>query len=457
MPDRVPTATYRLQLTPDFGFRQAAAQARYLADLGVSHAYLSPILQAGPGSTHGYDVVDHSTISADLGGEQEFRSMAAEFAGRGIGIIADVVPNHMAVPVPEYLNAQLWSVLRHGPESAFAHWFDIDWAAQDGKMLLPILARPLRYCLGDIRVTRLAALPDSVTRRTLSRQDDEPVLQYHGHVLPLRPDAAGLPIPELLDAQHYRLDSWRAAAAALNWRRFFDISSLIAVRVEDPDVFAATHAVLAGLVQERVIHGLRVDHPDGLADPRGYLRQLAAATGDCWIVAEKILAADEELPGRLAVRRDDRLRRARRRRRAVHRPGRDRAARPRVRAAHRRSGGVRTGCLDRASRDRRARADGGSRPAGPAGPPDQRTDIAPGRGAATCGSSWPSCWPHSRSTGRTSCPAARRPAPPPGRSGQPPRAPAGACPTGCNRSWTCSRRCCSGGAFRRPGSRPVTA
>jgi (1->4)-alpha-D-glucan 1-alpha-D-glucosylmutase len=295
VPDRVPTATYRLQLTPDFGFRQAAAQARYVSDLGVSHVYLSPILQAAPGSMHGYDVVDHGAISADLGGEQEFRSMAAEFAGRGVGIIADVVPNHMSVPVPEYLNAQLWSVLREGPQSPFAHWFDIDWAAQDDKMLLPILARPLRYCLDDLRVTRLSALPDSVTRQRLPRQADEPVLRYHGHVLPIRPETADLPLPELLDAQHYRLDSWRAAAGALNWRRFFDISSLIAVRVEDPDVFAATHAVLLGLVAERVVDGLRVDHPDGLADPRGYLGQLAAAAGDCWIVAEKILATGEEL------------------------------------------------------------------------------------------------------------------------------------------------------------------
>ncbi len=187
-------------------------------------------------------------------------------------------------------------MLRDGRESAFAHWFDIDWAAQDDKMLLPILARPLRYSTDDVRVTRLSALPDSITRRTLPRQEDGPVLQYQGHVLPLRPETADLPIPELLAAQHYRLDSWRTAAAALNWRRFFDISSLIAVRVEDPDVFAATHAVLLGLAARKLIDGLRVDHPDGLADPSGYLRQLAAAAGDCWIVAEKILAADEELP-----------------------------------------------------------------------------------------------------------------------------------------------------------------
>ena len=296
MPDRVPTATYRLQLTPEFGFRQAAGQARYVADLGVSHAYLSPILQAAPGSKHGYDVVDHSAISADLGGEHEFRAMAAAFADRGVGIIADVVPNHMAVPVPEYHNRQLWSVLRDGRDSAFAHWFDIDWAAEDGRMMLPVLARPLRYCLDDFRVTRLSALPGTVSRPVLPRQPDEDVLLYHGHVLPLRPGTASLPLPEMLHGQHYRLDSWRAAAAALNWRRFFDISSLIAVRVEDPDVFTATHAVLLGLVREGVIDGLRVDHPDGLADPAGYLRRLSAESGGCWIVAEKILGTGEELP-----------------------------------------------------------------------------------------------------------------------------------------------------------------
>ena len=295
MPDRPRTATYRLQLHPGFGFRDAAAQARYLADLGVSHAYLSPILQAAPGSKHGYDVVDHAEISADLGGAAEFRAMAAEFASRGIGIIADVVPNHMAMPAPEYLNRQLWSVLRDGPDSAFARWFDVDWAAHDGRMLLPILARPLRYCVDDIRVTRLSALPDTVTRGAPPRLPDAEVLQYHGHVLPLRDGTAALPLPELLGAQHYRLDSWRSAAASLNWRRFFDITSLIAIRAEDPEVFAATHEVLLGLVRDRVIDGLRIDHPDGLADPRGYLERLSAAAGDCWIVAEKILARDEEL------------------------------------------------------------------------------------------------------------------------------------------------------------------
>jgi (1->4)-alpha-D-glucan 1-alpha-D-glucosylmutase len=280
--DAVPTSTYRLQLHPGFGFADAAALAGYLADLGVSHAYLSPILQAVPGSAHGYDVVDHSLISADLGGEREFRSMAAALAARGIGIVADVVPNHMAIPAPEYLNRQLWSVLREGRDSQYAHWFDVDWAANDGRILLPILARPLRSCSSEITVTADAS--------------DEPALRYQDHVLPLRPGTAALPMPQLLAAQHYRLDHWRSAAAALNWRRFADVSSLIAIRVEEPDVFAATHAVLLGLMAEGIVDGLRIDHPDGLADPRGYFERLAAATGGRWVVAEKILGTGETLP-----------------------------------------------------------------------------------------------------------------------------------------------------------------
>jgi (1->4)-alpha-D-glucan 1-alpha-D-glucosylmutase len=291
-----PASAYRLQLHAGFGFRAAAAQASYLADLGISHAYLSPILQAVPGSMHGYDVIDHSRLSADLGGEEEFREMAATFAGYGIGVIADVVPNHMAVPAPEYLNRQLWSVLRDGQESDCAHWFDIDWAAQDGQMLLPILAGPLRSCLDDFQLAPLSALPDPAARRLLNEQEDELVLRYHEHVLPLRPGTSQLPLPELLAAQAYRLDSWQAAAASLNWRRFFDITSLIAIRVEEPDVFAATHGVLLGLVAEGLIDGLRIDHPDGLADPSRYLQQLAIATSGCWVVAEKILGPDEVLP-----------------------------------------------------------------------------------------------------------------------------------------------------------------
>ena len=278
-----PTSTYRLQLTRDFGFAAAAEQAGYLAALGVTHVYLAPILQAAPGSRHGYDVIDHSRVSADLGGEDAFRAMARRFHDNGLGIVVDIVPNHMAIPAPESLNKQLWSVLRDGPASRYARWFDIDWTAQDGRLLLPILGAPAERCLDDFTID-------------LDARQPEPVLRYFEHELPLREGTARLPLRELLDRQHYRLADWRTANTDLNWRRFFDITSLIAVRVEDKEVFDATHAVPLRLMAEGLIDGLRVDHPDGLADPRGYLRRLAGATGGRWVVVEKILADGEMLP-----------------------------------------------------------------------------------------------------------------------------------------------------------------
>jgi (1->4)-alpha-D-glucan 1-alpha-D-glucosylmutase len=280
----VPTSTYRLQLQPGFGFAEAGQISDYLAALGVSHVYLSPILQAAPGSVHGYDVVDHSRVSADLGGEAAFRAMVARFRRHGLGVIADIVPNHMAIPVPETLNRQLWSVLCEGTGSVYAHWFDVDWQAQDGRLLLPILAGPVQECLGDLVVDR-----GQVGRGTT-------VLRYFGHVFPVRPETEDLPLAELLGAQHYRLASWRAAATDLNWRRFFDVTSLIAIRVEYDDVFRATHALLLKLMADGLIDGLRVDHLDGLADPCGYLDRLAEATGGAWVVTEKILSGDETLP-----------------------------------------------------------------------------------------------------------------------------------------------------------------
>jgi (1->4)-alpha-D-glucan 1-alpha-D-glucosylmutase len=283
-------STYRLQLRDSFGFGQAAEQAGYLSALGVTHAYLSPILQANPGSPHGYDVVDHSRVSADLGGEPAFRDMVAEFRRHGLGVIVDVVPNHMARPTPEILNKQLWSVLYQGRQSEFAHWFDVDWDAQEGKLLMPVLAGPLEECLGDLIIDTAPRTPETAGHRG-------PVLRYFDHVLPLRDGVADLPLGVLLAQQHYRLTDWHDAATQLNWRRFFDVDSLIAIRVEDPGVFAATHEVLLRLLREGLIDGLRVDHPDGLADPRGYLARLDEATGGAWVVVEKILAHGEELPG----------------------------------------------------------------------------------------------------------------------------------------------------------------
>ncbi|MCX4749718.1 malto-oligosyltrehalose synthase [Kitasatospora sp. NBC_01287] len=273
-----PTASYRLQLQPSFTLVDAAAAVPYLAGLGVSHLHLSPLLEATPGSSHGYDTVDHTRISEQLGGERALRALAAAGREHGLRLIADIVPNHMALPVPERLNHPLWQVLRDGPQSPYAHWFDIDWAAQGGRILLPVLGDRLGAVLDQLKV-------------------DQDTLRYYDHVFPLRPGTERLPLRELLTRQHYRLAWWRLAGTELNYRRFFSINELIALRVEDPEVFRATHAVLLRLHAEGVIDGFRVDHPDGLADPRGYLRRLAEASGGAYTVVEKILTGQERLPG----------------------------------------------------------------------------------------------------------------------------------------------------------------
>ncbi|MEV7598615.1 malto-oligosyltrehalose synthase [Kitasatospora sp. NPDC089797] len=280
-----PTASYRLQLQPGFTLPDATAAVPYLAALGVSHLHLSPLLEAVPGSTHGYDTVDHTRISEQLGGEDALRALAAEAHRHGLRLIADVVPNHMAVPVPERLNRPLWQVLRDGPDSPYARWFDIEWTAQTGPADAPGRGRVLLPLLGD----RLGAVLDQLVV-------DGDTLRYHRHELPLRPGTAGLPLPELLARQWYRLAWWRLARTELNYRRFFTVNELIAVRAEDPEVFAATHAVLLRLHADGVLDGFRIDHPDGLADPRGYLRRLAGATGGAYTVVEKILTGGERLP-----------------------------------------------------------------------------------------------------------------------------------------------------------------
>ncbi|WP_330281926.1 malto-oligosyltrehalose synthase [Streptomyces sp. NBC_00588] len=270
----VPTATYRLQLQPDFPFAAAAAAVPYLASLGVSHLHLSPVLEAVPGSTHGYDVVDPARVREELGGEEGLRALARTAREHGLGLVVDIVPNHMAM-APRH-NHALWEVLREGPKSPYARWFDIDWEAQGGRMLLPVLGQPLGSVIDELRV-------------------DGDVLRYYDHAFPLREGTEELPLPQLLDAQWYRLAWWRLARTELNYRRFFSISELIGVRVEDPEVFEATHATILRLLHEGVVDGLRVDHPDGLADPGTYLQRLHEATGGRWTVVEKILADGEGL------------------------------------------------------------------------------------------------------------------------------------------------------------------
>ncbi|MEV6841044.1 malto-oligosyltrehalose synthase [Streptomyces sp. NPDC051133] len=271
----VPTATYRLQLQPAFPFAAAAAAVPYLASLGVSHLHLSPVLEAVPGSRHGYDVVDPARVREELGGEEGLRALARTAREHGLGLVVDIVPNHMAM-TPRH-NRALWEVLREGPGSPYARWFDIDWEAQGGRVLLPVLGGPLGSELEHFAV-------------------DGDVLRYHEHAFPLCAGTEELPLPELLDAQWYRPVWWRLARTELNYRRFFSISELIGVRVEDPEVFDATHAKILELLREGVVDGLRIDHPDGLADPDGYLARLHEATGGRWTVVEKILADGERLP-----------------------------------------------------------------------------------------------------------------------------------------------------------------
>ena len=247
-------------LRAEFTFEDAAAVAPRIAALGATHLYLSPILQAGPGSTHGYDVVDHTRISADLGGEEGFARLAAAARDAGLGIVVDVVPNHVAIPTPAWRNPVLWSVLRDGPAAREARWFDVDWSGEHRALLMPVLGAPIGRCLRDGEIA-------------LDRSGDEPLVRYHDHVFPVRPGTGDLPLPELLDRQWYRLAHWRVADEELNYRRFFDVDTLAGIRMELPEVFAATHRVLLDLHARGDLQGFRIDHPDGLADPRGYLRR----------------------------------------------------------------------------------------------------------------------------------------------------------------------------------------
>ena len=272
----IPRATYRFQFHAGFTFADAEALVPYLDRLGISHVYASPITTAVPGSTHGYDVTDPARINPELGGEPAFRSLVAALQARGMGVVIDIVPNHMGVAG----GANPWwtDVLRRGEASEHARVFDIDWSRP---ILLPVLGTPLSEALEAGAIT--------------VRGDW--LVAYGEHLFPLREGTADLPLAELLDRQHYRLAWWRTANDQLNWRRFFAINELAGVRAEDPEVFERTHALYFRLHDEGLIQGVRVDHVDGLTDPAGYCRALRARLGpDAWIVVEKILGPGEPLP-----------------------------------------------------------------------------------------------------------------------------------------------------------------
>ena len=361
-----PRATYRVQLHAGFTFDDAAAVVDYLADLGVTHLYCSPFLQAAPGSTHGYDVVDHHRLNAELGGEEAYERLCQALASRGMRQVVDIVPNHMAISGRE--NAWWWDVLENGRSSRYASYFDVDWDPPEERLrlrvLMPVLGDHVGRCIdrGEIVLVRdggsfefryfdhaapvsprtldellggvasqvksdhlasiataLGRLPPSAAadRKSVEeRHRDKEVLRANlAELLEEQPDVAaavdeavaalnadGDAIDALLERQNYRLAYWRVAGQELDYRRFFDITTLIALRSENLFVFADTHDKMIELVVDGKVGGLRVDHVDGLRQPAEYLDLLRQAAGpDTYLVVEKILEADESLPGRWAV------------------------------------------------------------------------------------------------------------------------------------------------------------
>ncbi|WP_049144997.1 alpha-amylase family glycosyl hydrolase, partial [Micrococcus luteus] len=306
-----PASTYRLQVSPDLPLESVAGLVPYLRRLGVDWLYLSPLLEAEPGSDHGYDVVDPTRLDAARGGAEGLDAVAHAAHEAGMGVLVDIVPNHVGVATPR-ANPAWWDVLTHGPEAAHAAWFDVDWAAGGGSLLIPVL--------GDG--------PDGDADAELDRlvvDTEGGRLRYWDNVYPLAPgsleaaeaetglraaevfaeaDPAKEPTPErsrlaraVHDRQHYRLVGWRRGDAELNYRRFFTVTTLAGVRVDEPEVFDAVHAEPARWVREGLVDGLRVDHPDGLADPAGYARRLRShVLPEGYLVVEKILEPGEALP-----------------------------------------------------------------------------------------------------------------------------------------------------------------
>jgi len=305
------TATYRVQMNAGFTFAMARDRVEYFSRLGVSHLYLSPILAARRGSMHGYDVVDPTKLNPELGTEADLRALAQSLRAHDMGILLDIVPNHMGIG-PE--NPYWDDVLTHGERSRYARWFDIDWSHSNGKpakVVLPVLGEELDRVIerggitihvGDTHTPRLvyeslsfpidpASLPPELQLAQFDPPETGELADDYS-----RPEGRER-LRALLDAQHYRLVFWRRGTREINYRRFFDVNDLAAIRVEDPAVFEESHAFILGLVRDRVIDALRVDHIDGLLNPTAYLTRLRTSVGDdVPIVVEKILALGEEIP-----------------------------------------------------------------------------------------------------------------------------------------------------------------
>src|SRR5580658_4471857 len=355
---RIPSSTYRLQLHKEFTFDDAARIADYLHDLGISHVYCSPYLQAAPGSMHGYDVVSHQTVNRELGGAEGHERFCKKLGEAKLGQVLDIVPNHMSLGKE---NQFWWDVLENGTSSRYASFFDIDWQPQEerlrDKVLVPILGDQYGRVLkaGGIKVVRrgttfqvecsgqslpvsppslpvilaraaeyarsdtlnfLAASfgrlpsPEYVDRRTiLARHRDKVVLfgllnrlcaeepnvgeMIDRAIVDLNANLDAL--DDFLNQQIYRLAYWKTADQQLGYRRFFDVNTLIGLRVEREHVFEETHALVLDWLRRGVLDGVRIDHPDGLRDPLQYLRRLRQHAPDAWVIGEKILEPGEFL------------------------------------------------------------------------------------------------------------------------------------------------------------------
>ncbi len=272
---RIPASTYRLQIRESFELNAAARIAGYIHDLGADWLYLSPILKAEEGSDHGYDVVDHSLVDPARGGREGLDAASAAARTLGLGVLVDIVPNHVGMATPKQ-SVWWWDLLAHGRQSRYAEAFDVDWEFGGGRVRIPVL--------GDEPDPELQIIDGQ--------------LAYYDNRFPIAPGTAddGASAAEVHSRQNYELMNWRRADAELNYRRFFAVNTLAGIRVETPWVFDESHAEIIRWITSGLADGLRVDHPDGLADPTGYLDALAAATDGAYVLVEKILEGDEQLP-----------------------------------------------------------------------------------------------------------------------------------------------------------------
>ncbi|RFA22087.1 malto-oligosyltrehalose synthase [Subtercola boreus] len=276
----VPKSTYRLQITSAFTLNDAAAEASYIHDLGADWLYLSPLLRAEAGSDHGYDVVDHSEIDPARGGAAGLSAAVAAARRLGLGVLIDIVPNHVGVATPT-ISGWWWDLLKNGQASAYASYFDVDWAFGGGKVRIPVLGSAP---VAGEEIEGLEVVGDE--------------LHYYDNVYPIAPGSytEGDSATTVLQRQHYELMDWRRADDALNYRRFFAVNSLAGIRVEEQVVFDDSHVEIARWFREGLADGLRVDHPDGLRDPGTYLDRLSALTGQGYVLVEKILEGREQMP-----------------------------------------------------------------------------------------------------------------------------------------------------------------